>query len=546
MWLHHPNLRDNVRQEMLPVFDRYFPSMVEDMEQDVAQNGRLKYEGSFKQAFFRTIKMYSLVAPPDAESKSQVRAKGIPAVAAKQLGMQHFNPSPTVRGEGGDEIVSAWGLRSTAGLEMSLSVHTRKLPGRVNFKRKALVIPLQTHEYEVLLICLFFLLLGTIPFSSLALMAKPGQRRFRGRKRHGKRKGGPPQQYEFENVTDVERIKAALSRTFERRLKLGVIMSNKELAALAQKKGIHISTNHLLAFKSGYPSLRRFQEIRTSRPAAFQTILRARYGTLMIDTFFMPEKRANSNYVGAMLAVEIFTNQLAAVPLKRRTIEAYENAIQVLFSESIFRQISVILSDRERAMFSKLFAKNIRKKYNIKIVYMRTRSKAYLTERMIRYVKTRLSAAKAANNTSRWLDFLKPVIDEYNKRRVLGTSFRRADVDANNLHQFLEEKYDIADYTSLVNISRVDGRSIENEGWLKSMFKYNVGDSLLVSLKLLQSGRFPKPSVHGYFSQESYIVTERYLATTKRLTLVPGLTSLNPCHAFKHKLILISFFQSTK
>ncbi len=44
-------MRENVRPELLDVFDRYTETMFEVADEDVCQNGKLKTEGYFRGEF---------------------------------------------------------------------------------------------------------------------------------------------------------------------------------------------------------------------------------------------------------------------------------------------------------------------------------------------------------------------------------------------------------------------------------------------------------------------------------------------------------------
>jgi hypothetical protein len=146
-----------------------------------------------------------------------------------------------------------------------------------------------------------------------------------------------------------------------------------------------------------------------------------------------------------------------------------------------------------------------------------------MAERYIRFIKSRLSACMASLGTKEWHPMLKPLVDRHNGKKIPPTSFRRKDIDSSNFHRFMEQKLGLSDYANFLNSSRINARAIKNERWLKKMFRYREGETVLVSARVDRQGTlFLKPSVKGYFREGSYSVAERYLATTRDLKLIPG------------------------
>ena len=158
---------------------------------------------------------------------------------------------------------------------------------------------------------------------------------------------------------------------------------------------------------------------------------------------------------------------------------------------------------------------------------LRTRMKAFIAERYGKFVKSKLFALMKQNGTRRWIDYLTPVINEHNRGKISGTHFKRNQIDSSNFFEFMAEKHRVKDFAIFLNSSRIMGSNILNKKWLKDIFKFQVGDRVLLARKVSpgEKGSFAikKPSHVGYFSESIYRVYSRELASTKKLSLLPGL-----------------------
>lgn len=153
LWLYSSNLRDNVRPELLSVFDRYSDTMLDkNPNTDFPQSGKMKTEGYYEEAYVRCLKCYSLWTANTAVK----RCKGIIRRATEALDRHHFGGK--LPGDS-EPMVASWSLNASRGLEMTMSVKTRRLPQRVNFKRETLVVVfvyLQCYTYTFFVSFLFF------------------------------------------------------------------------------------------------------------------------------------------------------------------------------------------------------------------------------------------------------------------------------------------------------------------------------------------------------------------------------------------------------
>ncbi len=323
----------------------------------------------------------------------------------------------------------------------------------------------------------------------------------------------------------------AVEGTFRSRARRGTLMTDGEIAEVARKKGVSPppTEEETRRFRSHFAPLVRFGDQRTPRPAAYQTIVATPPLTYQVDVAFMTPaarlKRLNDGNFGFLLAVEVHSKKAAAVPMRRKDEAAFEEAILALLQTTAVTDVQQLQSDAEPVLVSERFARKMRRQYGIDFVYLRTRSKAAVAERMIRTVKTRLSTLMKLNATERWLDFLVPTINQMNRQPATSDGLKRKDVTAENVERVVLENVGGAgavDLPSLRATASVSGTSLLEET-ANRVFKFDLGQAVLVSRKVLEPDRkFRKASIEGQFGEGRYVVAERRLARTRRMTMVPG------------------------
>jgi hypothetical protein len=329
-----------------------------------------------------------------------------------------------------------------------------------------------------------------------------------------------------ERVVVQQQLKDLLSSVFLRSVKKGQPLALQALLAEAQKKGIkHVTLTDIQQFLTQFPGWQQYRQFRKRHPTPYQTHFITKFMTLQVDVAYMKKqwRKYNNNCIGFLLACEVGIGLLAAIPLQRKTLSAFEDALARLLQLSAMSHVRVILSDRETSLHSKTFRDQIKKRYNIQLAYLQLRSKSYLAERQILSARTYLSTAMTLLKTKRWIDLLEQYIRNHNRQVVPRTKVRRVDVTPENYYQVLEQALGIVDYRQLMNVAFIDGRSFRHKQWTREMFEYDVGDRVLLHRSLVYPKEtFKKPSARGYFAEEPFIVVTRRLATTKTLALIPG------------------------
>lgn len=250
----------------------------------------------------------------------------------------------------------------------------------------------------------------------------------------------------------------------------------------------------------------------------------------------------NGALAGFLVGVECVSGKLSVVACRGRTISSFERAITEMI-EMNYGEIHTIVSDRESAFTSLKFRRGIRKKYGISWTFLPNRNKvgrkkglaglgrqllllfpqAYRPERMIRFLKERLSMAlrSGAVPKNRWWTLLDGIVSDYNRKFIPGTRLRRSAVNKNNFEECLSQLYKSKDPTMLFHVSTGKSFSPRNR---KRLFALEVGARVLVradaNYKLARSS-MDKRSVEGAYGRRSYRVTEQVLRSCSNYYLTP-------------------------
>lgn len=332
-------------------------------------------------------------------------------------------------------------------------------------------------------------------------------------------------------------------RYFIREVKHGRMRTTRELREYAKKHKVKISSKELSSMRSSWTPTAIRRNVR-QRPASFQTFQIGKLGIVQTDFAYFHEnwKNWNRGNIGFAVFVCAMTGRLAVIPLKSRKTESFEESIEAACKGSLFPVVNVLESDRETAILSKNFQARMLEKHGVSFRFMSRFSKAFLAERYIRMVKRKLSTmleTKTGNIERRqWLEFLQPLVEHHNNQVVPGTTFVRNEVSDDNFHDFLDQKYSGSkdpqgyDSTLTFNCRSVDQAAIGQSEWKKRLFKFQIGDRVLASLKSLKvfdktdkskTSTFVKASIVGTFSSREFVVEQACLRSTRSSTeLVQG------------------------
>jgi hypothetical protein len=202
---------------------------------------------------------------------------------------------------------------------------------------------------------------------------------------------------------------------------------------------------------------------------------------------------------------------------KDKTGSSWEEALKNML-ETQYDNVHLILSDRD-CVASKQFAKMIYEKYRVRWGYLKNRSKAYLAERRLSYVKTKLTELMQANNSNNWIQYLPTICLDYNSQIIKGTKLRRMDITSTNYLTYVNQLYRQSDASMYFNSFSMGKFSPE---MARRVFRYSVGQRVYLSRAAnwqQKKSIFSKPSVVGSFGPEIFTVKERSLKHDNRWLL---------------------------
>lgn len=299
-----------------------------------------------------------------------------------------------------------------------------------------------------------------------------------------------------------------------------------------KNNGINKITKQSIAlFLRDEPNIAKYGPVR--RVKYYQSIHFLRDGLFFLDfgEFHKEWAHFNDNCTGFLVAVENLTNRLFVKPTRGKGTQEWLGAIRQFVE--LTRNVRTIYSDRDAVATSMKFRDLITANFNIRWYFLRKGHKAYLAERYIGFVKTKLSQAMKTRGSKRWIDFVKPICTEYNNQRIEGTSYRRKNIERANFLHFAGQLLKTDDPEMTFHGTQVS--PFKTESWNKQIFKYNLNQKVLLARranwKLRQAGErelgqradtFAKPSMEGGFSDKKYTISGRQLRMDKsQKVLVP-------------------------
>lgn len=310
---------------------------------------------------------------------------------------------------------------------------------------------------------------------------------------------------------------------YTRALAQGDVPTSPELKEMAEKLGVKLSRRQRRSFQNRWLGLAMYVEKR--RPSSHRYITNAypRYGTFQTDYAVLDDDwgKGADGLDGFIVFVEYNTNYLFVYPCKNKDVISYEAAINSLV-ETAASSVKKIYSDQEGALWSEAFQKELLAKHGIGLAFLKTRSKAYLAEGAIKWLKKKLSSIRRTLKVKNWVRVLKGLVKKYNESLVPGTNFKRQQVNEENFVQFLEEKTKRKSSRDLMNAASFSCRSLPDK-WSKKLFKFKLGSRILVTVMLFKSkNKFHKKSMLGWSKKDVHFVAGRYLKMTKEFNLTPG------------------------
>ena len=313
----------------------------------------------------------------------------------------------------------------------------------------------------------------------------------------------------------MEKVQDYFEKKFR---KTGVALTGSQLYKFARlKKLTGVTKKQIYNFLQQHEHIAQFSPARKTK--YYQSAPVVRPGVYHIDYAEFHKNWAGSNKqaTGFLVAVENFTNKIFATPSRGKGTPEWLAAISSFVEKT--GNVRVIMSDRDSVAKSSNFRKQIVRDYGIKWDFLRKGHKAYLAERYVRFLKTKLSQALSLKGGKKWTQYLEPICTEYNQEKITGTNFRRQAVNLNNFSNFLSQLLKTSEPELLFNAGKAG--PFVNETWNKKFFKFNLGQRVMLSRAANWSDgseklrTFVRASVRGGFGKNVYTVSGRQLRTTK-------------------------------
>lgn len=311
--------------------------------------------------------------------------------------------------------------------------------------------------------------------------------------------------------------------------KTGVALTAAQLLAFAKEKRLSgVTKNKIGSFLAEQKDLAQYSPAK--KTAAYQTHSVIRPGVFHIDfgEFHKNWAAHNGGHTGFLVAVENFTNRLFVSPCRDKGTAEWFKAIANFVELS--SQVRTIFSDRDSVATSPSFRERLSREFGIRWYFLKKGHKAFLAERYIGFVKTKLSQALSHKGGKNWVRFVAPLVEEYNSEKIAGTSYRRRSIKRENFDHFLAQllKTDQPELT----FNGFKAGPFANPDWNKKIFKFDLGQRVLLARRANwketdeKLTAFTKVSVRGGFGPTVFTVSGRQLRSTKNYKVVVPVYSL--------------------
>ena len=169
------------------------------------------------------------------------------------------------------------------------------------------------------------------------------------------------------------------------------------------------------------------------------------YGTTLFSDLasFENLRSKNSNFAWLLVVVEALSRKAYVEPLKHKTAEEVITAFKRIYKRlpsTPFRILTDKGKEYENHKF-KEFCKSHRLKH---IISTNVESHAWLAERFIRTLKSRLYKYFTNSNTQRWVDVVQDFVDSYNTTVHSTTGVKPNDINVSNEEQYIEMQHKAA------------------------------------------------------------------------------------------------------
>jgi hypothetical protein len=323
-------------------------------------------------------------------------------------------------------------------------------------------------------------------------------------------------------TTTTTTIPSQLEDYYLEKIKQGNMPTVPEMQAFCSSRGLECPSVGQLrrlryrwkvtAVLSGWKGTSRFMSSSIMKP-----------GVVMIDlAYFMKQYLvANQQKKYFLVGVDLLTGRLFCVPTPNKKRASWEKAIMEMVQTNA--GIGHIITDRDGAIVSLPFRKRIKREFGINWSFLMSRSHAFRAERMIYYLKRRLTQALKFNEKGDncWIKHIPAILSEYNSKVIPGTTRPRDSVTKDNYMSMLQELRGSQDPTMLFNVATSNNFS----PWLQQkLWNFAPGDRVLVAREsdyeakgqqTQKGGSFFKRSIEGSYSPVVRTVTRLWLKDSR-------------------------------
>lgn len=325
----------------------------------------------------------------------------------------------------------------------------------------------------------------------------------------------------------MDRVEAHFRSKFD---KTGVALTISQLLSFAKQNNLRgVTRNQIASFLSRQTALSQFSPAKKTKHYQSQSVLRPGVFHIDFGEFHKNWASHNQGHTGFLVAVENFTNRLFVSPCKDKGTAEWYKAIEAFVQASL--NVRTIYSDRDSVATSSSFREKLRERFGLSWYFLKKGHKAFLAERYIGFVKTKLSQALAHKGGKNWVQFVKPLVEEYNKEKIAGTSYRRQAIKRINFGHFLSQL--LKTEQPELSFNGFKAGPFQNQDWNRKIFKYNLGDRVLLARRAnwkeadQKLTTFTKISSVGGFGPTVFTVSGRQLRASKNFKVFVPCYSLN-------------------
>ena len=196
-----------------------------------------------------------------------------------------------------------------------------------------------------------------------------------------------------------------------------------------------------------------------------------KFEILQIDLVDMSDiATANKNYKYLLVAIDVFSRYAFVYPLRSKSAEYITEVMQELIEETA---PTIINTDLGSEFISSEFKKIItRQGIEINYIGVHEHKKIGIIDRFVRTLRQKINMYLTQYNTSKYIDVLQTIVDNYNNNYHSGIKMIPADVTKNDPH------------IKNINVQKINKASKEEDIYITLVRKLDISRIEKLSLKV--------------------------------------------------------------